>query len=144
MHSWADSRLLRLQADNGEREVKPAYRRPTDQERNKAKAMMRAEMRGLDDVDQRFREQFGSSCNLDHFEILPQIDVDFRAYIFLASDADLATCEADGTASRMQDFVREAISLIHRSSSKSVAFEMDSFENVRRNFNGNYFLRLRA
>ena len=105
---------------------------------------MRAEMRGLDGVAQRFQERFGSSSSLHHFEIIPQIDVDFRAYIFLVSNADLATCEADGTASRMKEFVREAVSLIHPSAAKSVAFEMDSFENVRRNFEGNYFLRLRA
>lgn len=119
---------------------------PADRELRlaRAKRYMRARMRGLNAIDDDFRRRFGSSAPLHHFELLPQLDVDYRAYIFFENEVDVEACEADGTAEQMRIFILDRLSdLKTEDGAVKVRFEFDSHENVLRNYEGNYFLRMR-
>ena len=58
-------------------------------------------------------------------------------------EPDIAECEASGVNQMMRDFVYDGLEKCGRGKN-TVAFEFDSFENVEKNFEGNYFLRLRG
>ena len=66
-------------------------------------------------------------------------------WIFYATDADLKRGSIDGTNAQIQERLLEELRTANYpfSSFPRVAFEFDSNENVVRNFEGNYFYRLR-
>jgi hypothetical protein len=72
--------------------------------------------------------------------------VDFRAYVFFQRDSDVAVAQQNGLADQIVDFVYEALERVGRGrrSEIKVAFEFDSHERVVTQFEGNYWLRLRA
>jgi hypothetical protein len=111
----------------------------------RAHKRMKERMDHLSDIGAQFLRRFQAATPLDHFEILPQIDVNFRAYIFLRKDSDITAGEANGTNNEMRDFVYDKLEEFGRGKRDeiTVSFEFDSFENVQRNFEGSYFLRMR-
>jgi hypothetical protein len=104
-----------------------------------------ARTRGLDEVRDSVLERFRGRCPLHDFHILPQRDVDFRAYVFFEKETDLDKCRASGISGEIADFVSVELERVGRSrpDGLKVAFEFDTDENVAANFEGNYFLRLR-
>ena len=107
--------------------------------------MMKERMRHLDDIVKLFRERFWQSSPLDHVEILPGRDNQFGVVVFFKTDADVAECEANGTSQEMRDFVYEKLEEFGKGKrvELDVQFEFDSWENVQKNFEGSYFLRMR-
>ena len=120
---------------------------PPDFELRRARANNKdeARMRHLGDIGGQFVARFREVSPLDHFELLPQIDVNFRAYIFFKKNRNIAECEANGTSQDMRDFVYDKLEEFGRGkrNETKIVFEFDSFENVQENFEGNYFLRMR-
>jgi len=111
----------------------------------RAKKLMRGEMLHLADVEKDFKDRFMGASPLDHFEILPQDDVNFRAYIFFKKHADITECETNGLSQAMRDVVHRKLEEYGRGKRDEITvdFEFDSYEEVVRNFEGNYFLRMR-
>jgi len=106
---------------------------------------MKERFRGVDEVRESVLGKFTGLCPLHDFHLLPQRDVDFRAYIFFERHVDVDACEADGISREIVDYVYSELERVGRGGRKDivVAFEFDSDEDVKANFEGNYFLRLR-
>jgi hypothetical protein len=106
---------------------------------------MKERMRHLSDIIALFKSRFGTSAPLQHVEILPGRDNQFGVVVFFKTDADIAECEANGTSQAMRDFVYEQLEAFGKGKREEldVQFEFDSHENVQKNFEGSYFLRMR-
>lgn len=118
---------------------------PSDEEFERASRLMQQKFNHLDQVVASVKKVFMDVCSMHEFFILPQIDVDFRAYVFFEKDADITKCERDGTIQKIEEFVYSEIERAGkgRHGEISVAFEYDSHERVESKFEGDYFLRLR-
>lgn len=118
---------------------------PGEEDFERAKRLARERSRNLDAVCARVKERFGSRASLHSVYILPQRDVDFRAYVFFRTNDDLDRAEGTGVAQAIRDSVFTELERAGRGSRNevTVAFEFDSDENVEANFEGDYLLRLR-
>lgn len=124
----------------------PPYRIPTAEELARATSASLQKVQHLDEIGALFRQRFERTCPLTFFSIMPQRDVKFRAYVFLETNSDIVECKATGILQEMREFVYESLVRYGRGKRDEVtlAFEIDSFENVKRNFEGNIYLRLRS
>lgn len=118
---------------------------PSDEEFARVSREMAHEARNLDMVRQNVLCHFENLCPLVNFHLLPQRDVNFRAYVFFKANRDIEHCTANGIVKEIQDFVYVELARSGRGEKKDikVAFEFDSDENVIANFEGDYYLRLR-
>jgi len=118
---------------------------PSDEELDRASRMMEQQFRNLEVVKSNVVELFKSKCPLYDFLILPQGDDGFRAYVFLESDKDVAEYRENGIVDEMKAFVLEELERVGRGKREeiTVVFELDSDENVKAKYEGDYFLRLR-
>ena len=73
--------------------------------------------------------------NAEHLEI----------YVFFNRDEDLAVSEKSGVTQTIKNYFNEELEQVSRGANSGVTlrFEFDSHENVLKNFQGSYFLRLR-
>tara|TARA_R110000765_G_scaffold78806_2_gene155145 strand:- start:342 stop:719 length:378 start_codon:yes stop_codon:yes gene_type:complete len=119
---------------------------PSPEEYEKADRDMDKLFDGLDEVAALFKRRFSAVPTFNQFSILPQMDVDFRAYIFLNTDADIIEANEAGLVTEMRAFVIELLKQARPDlgSKFSVDFETDSFENIKKNYDGNYSFRLRG
>ncbi len=101
---------------------------------------------GLDQVVDRFKGKYSSCGAFNNFAILPQLDVDFRAYVFLNTNSEITNAESIGLLDEMKDYVFELLEQAGRGlrSEISISFEIDSFENIQENYEGNYSFRLQG
>lgn len=118
---------------------------PSDDEFARASQLMRQRSANLDQVRGSVKKAFMDLCPMHDFYILPQRDVNFRAYVFFENETDITKCERDGTVQQIEEFVYRELERVGRGGGGevSVAFEVDSHERVVSEFEGNYFLRLR-
>lgn len=118
---------------------------PTEEEFANAKVKMKERLRNLDNVRRNVFEFFKDKCNLFKVSILYQKDVNFRVYVFFNTNADLEQSKINGIRDEMIDFTFVEFERQGRGSRNEiiVEFEFDSDENVDRNYNGDYFLRLK-
>ncbi len=118
---------------------------PSEEEFARAKRLMRSRFRGLDKVSELVKQRFKKIYPLHSFYIMPQRDVSFRAYVFFDRDEDIEACKSSGIVKEIIDAVYCELEYAERGKREeiTVAFEFDSNENVARNYEGNYFLRLR-
>jgi hypothetical protein len=122
-----------------------------DHELRWARAMkaVREDNGHLDEIALQFKAKFHSLPVLDQFFIAAVTDSEghlrFGVTVFFVKDADIADAEADGTSRAMRDFVYDRLVELGRGNRDEldVEFEFDSFENVQKNFEGSYFLRMR-
>ncbi|HWB01430.1 MAG TPA: hypothetical protein VG796_00305 [Verrucomicrobiales bacterium] len=100
---------------------------------------------GLDEVREAVCRKFKPLYPIHDFYILSQFDVDFRAYVFFEEKSDLESSKTTGIQQEIFDFVFAELERIGRGdrSTIKVAFEFDTYENLKKNFGGNYFNRLR-
>jgi hypothetical protein len=117
---------------------------PNDEDFARADKLDRERSRNLDKVCRIVEGHFKTRCAIHRICILPQRDVNFRAYIFFKNDIDIDACTTDGTTLAISEFVREQLERAGRGKKNdiTVAFEFDSDENVTRNFGGDYYARL--
>lgn len=118
---------------------------PSDEELDRASQMMEQQFHNLDVVERNVTEHFKTKCPLHIFYILPQGEDRFRAYVFFVKDKDIEECKKSGIVETMKDFVFEELGHAGRGKRDeiTVAFELDSDENVTANYEGDYYLRLR-
>ncbi len=118
---------------------------PSDEDFAKAKRLARERSRNLDAVNKSVMVHFKDKCPLHYFLLMPQRNNEFWAGIFFINDEDIAICEKNGMSEQIQRFVYAELERLGRGKREDikVAFEFDSDENVNRNFDGDYFLRLR-
>ncbi len=118
---------------------------PSEADFARAKRLAEERSRNLSLVSARVKQSFKDRCPLHNVYILPQRDVDFRAYVFFRTDRDLKECEAEGITQEIRDAIYSELERVGRGRRNeiTVAFEFDSDENVEANFEGDYFLRLR-
>ncbi len=100
--------------------------------------------RGLSDVRERILKQFKPSGELHEFFILDCSEHSFRAYVFYPQDKDIQEARQIGLEARIRDAVYHALENVGRGDRTmlDVKCELDSHENVERNFEGNYYNRL--
>jgi hypothetical protein len=118
---------------------------PSNEDFERAKRLDRERSRNLDLVCENVKSSFMKKCALHNVYILSQQDVDFRAYVFFKKDKDVEECEANGTLQAIEDFIYAELDRVGRGKQGeiTVAFEIDSDENVAANYGGHYYLRLR-
>ncbi|HEX4997174.1 MAG TPA: hypothetical protein VFY29_03045 [Terriglobia bacterium] len=118
---------------------------PADEEFERASRLMEERARGLDQISEEALNYFRKRYSVCQVFVLDQIDVDFRAYVFFEKDKDVQESQRTGVQDEIAEFVLSALERAGRGKREDirVAFEFDSDENVRRKFEGNYFLRLR-
>lgn len=101
--------------------------------------------RGLGEVCSRVKERFESENLHDVFLFYSSKNDLFVAYIFYREDAQIPESEESGLTSRIKTSIREGLVDVGRGSRESLKIELhiDSHENVKANFGGDYYLRLR-
>lgn len=118
---------------------------PSDEAFARAKRQMGDDSRGLDAVSRAVNGRFQDEPWFHRVYVLPQRDVEFRAYVFFRSDAELQSPESKVWRARIENAVREELERNGRGERDkvTVAFEYDSDENVDKHFDGDYLYRLR-
>ena len=118
---------------------------PSDDDFAKAKRLAKERSRNLDAVNKSVMLHFKDKCPLHYFILIPQRNNEFWAGVFYISDDDISICEKNGVSDQIQRFVYAELEQQGRGKREEIeiAFEFDSDENVNRNFEGDYFLRLR-
>lgn len=118
---------------------------PSDEAFARAKRQMADDSRGLDAVCKAVNTRFDCERWFHRVYVLPQRDVEFRAYVFFKTNADFLDSVANDRKSRIENAVREELERNGRGKAAEVlvAFEYDSDENVEKNFDGDYLYRLR-
>lgn len=121
------------------------YKIPSDEDFAKADKWMAEQDRHLTQVCENVKGRFLSVCPLHNVYLLWQRDVNFRAYVFFQRDADVVDCKANGITTAIETAVYEELERYGRGKRGEivVAFEYDSDENVDKNYDGDYLLRLR-
>lgn len=118
---------------------------PSDEEFERASKQMEESSFNLDRIRVLFKQHFKNRCPLYEFYILPQRDVNFRSYVFFEKNSDIEKYMAEGIIQEMKEFLLKHLEIFGRGSraETTVAFELDSDENVKANYKGDYFLRMR-
>jgi len=118
---------------------------PSNEDFTRAKRLDRERSRNLDVINEIVSGHFKKLCPLHYFILMPQRDNEFWAGVFFEKDEDISACEKSGITDDIQRFVYEELERLGRGERKNinVVFEFDSDENVKRKFNGDYFMRLR-
>ncbi|MCR9145486.1 MAG: hypothetical protein NXI24_24820 [bacterium] len=118
---------------------------PTDEDLARAKAFMREKNRGLSEVGEHIKERFKTDGVHQCFVFYSSQADSFGAFIFYDHDHQIQEAEKSGLAERIKDEVLYALEEVGRGErgTLQVEFEFDSHDNVERNYEGDYFLRLR-
>lgn len=116
---------------------------PSAEHFERAKAIMRRDDRGLEEVRMRMLRQFGWQ-GLHQFVVLysPSRDA-FGVYVFYGRSNQIESAAASGLSDDIKEAVLVALESFGRGqrSGLNVTFEFDSDENVQDNFGGDYFWR---
>jgi len=118
---------------------------PSDEDFRRASASIKRRSRGLSNVRERIKYRFCDREVLHEFFILDCSEYSFRAYVFYRWDRQIAEAEESGLESKIVDCVFEELEKAGRGARNKVKveFEFDSHENIERNYEGDYFMRLK-
>lgn len=109
---------------------------PSEEEFARAKRMMREESMGLDELCNDARDAFVDR-DVIKVVVLPQIDVNFRAYVFFDRDSDLQAALEGAAAKEISSWITQALEARAKKRREAgpimVAFEFDSGENAQKN-----------
>jgi hypothetical protein len=140
---------LHFEMDSEEAEKKRRKGRknnpPTEEEIARAEAADAHDYRGLSDVDEHIKERFKADGLHESFMFYSPNTEKFYARLFYEHDHQIQEAEESGLAERIKDEVLYALEEVGRGErgTLQVEFEFDSHDNVERNYEGDYFLRLR-
>ncbi len=118
---------------------------PTDEDFRRAESADAERNRGLSEVSVQVLHRFGKNDVYQVFMFYsPRVDT-FGAFIFYRWDQQIPEAEKSGLASRIKEAILEELENVGRGDRETIRvdFEFDSHENVERNYEGDYFLRLR-
>lgn len=85
------------------------------------------------------------SVHLFAVHFVPMLDFSLEVYIFYENDKDISTNESNGISDRIKETFLNALDELsyYKCFDNSITFVFDSNENVMKNYQGSYFLRLR-
>ncbi|EDY16741.1 hypothetical protein CfE428DRAFT_5704 [Chthoniobacter flavus Ellin428] len=117
---------------------------PSEDDFARASAAIKRRSRGLSEVRAEILDHFRDSP-LREFFILDCSEYAFRAYVFYKSQKDIPAAEAFGLSERIKNIVYQELGKAGRGKPEEIRvdFEFDSEENVKRNYEGDYYNRLR-
>jgi hypothetical protein len=132
--------------DDREMTMMPRQEVPPDFELRIARAKKRHRENNahLSEIVTLFKSKFLLATPLDD-AFISGVNTHIAAVIFFKKDSDIAECESNGTSQQMRDFIYDKLEEFGRGKRGEigVVFVFDSFENVERNYEGSYFLRMR-
>jgi len=118
---------------------------PSEEDFAKASTALKHRSRGLSQVREKILTRFQNSSELHEFFILDSSEQSFRAYIFFHSERQIEEAEKSGLTLKIRNAVFNELEKAGRGdrSMIKVNFELDSHENIKRKYDGNYYNRLR-
>jgi len=125
--------------------MKKHYTIPSAEDFKRAKAADRARNRGLSEASEIILKQFDKQGVHECFMFYSPANNSFGAYIFYRWNFQIDAAEKFGLSSRIKEAVYSALEQVDRGDRNSINLniEFDSHENVEKNYEGDYFLRLR-
>ena len=118
---------------------------PTDEEFARADALMRDRDRGLDEIRANVLNRF-MNIGVHEFYILYSSDSSiFTSYVFFENEMTKKRAFEEGVDAKIENFVRQQLIDIRGLGvdGQHLRFDFDTDENVRNNYDGDYFSRLR-
>lgn len=117
---------------------------PSAEDFARAKAAMRKNDQGLDEVRRQILNEFGARGMHELFVLFSPAANCFGVYVFFELNTQIDEAKQSGLSEEIEAAVLEALERVGRGkrSSLNVNFEFDSHESVERNFDGNYYDRL--
>ena len=99
----------------------------------------------LDTVRERVIQRLSGTAPIHEIHFAPITMQEIEVYVFYEQNNDLRQCDEKGITGAIKRVFQEELDRVGRGSEAGVKvrFEFDSHENVTKNFQGNYFLRLR-
>ncbi len=118
---------------------------PSDEDFARASAALRNRSRGLSQVRDKILASFQGSGELHEFFILDSSEKSFRAYVFYRWERQIKEAEKSGLAHKIKNAVFDELEEVRRGNRSAihVDFEFDSHESVEKNYDGDYYSRLR-
>lgn len=118
---------------------------PTDDDFARANSLMAERDANWDQMQTLAMLNLAKVAKLHHFALFPRELCSFAAVIFFDTDQDLAVAKINGFAKVAENCIRSAVAKFRagQCADIAIAIELDSYDNVRRNFGGNYVNRLR-
>ncbi|HEY4312745.1 MAG TPA: hypothetical protein VGN12_25065 [Pirellulales bacterium] len=118
---------------------------PSEQEVARAMQAMRRESNWLYSAIKAIKRRVKKKFQLVDLHLLVEGKTKFRAYVFFKKDSDIHDRSLDGTIDQIKEVVYEDLENVSplQRPDLTVEFEIDSDENVKKNYQGNYSLRLR-
>ena len=99
----------------------------------------------LDTIRERACQRILGAAPLHEIHLVPIAVQHIEVYVFYERDSDLHECRESGDTRKVKTILAEELNRGGRGSEAGVQvyFEFDSHENVVKNYEGSYFLRLR-
>jgi hypothetical protein len=118
---------------------------PSEEDYARAKAAMRANDRGLSAVRANILDRFKDSGLHNFFILYSPAARRFGAYVFFRCDRHVSESDNSGLSAKIRDSVLDELVAVGRGGRDDldVTFEFDSHENVERNYDGDYYNRMR-
>ena len=118
---------------------------PSDEDFARASAVLKKRSRGLSQVRDKILECFQNSGELHEFFILDSSEKSFRAYVFYRWERQIKKAEESGLAIKIKNAIFNELQNFGRGSRETIQLEIefDSHENVEKNYDGDYYCRLR-
>lgn len=118
---------------------------PTEEEFARASAALEKRSRGLSQIRDNILCNYAQKYKIHEFFVFDSTETSFRAYIFFKEEKDIKNSEAEGLIEEIKNIIYAQLENAGRGKKNkiTVVFEVDSHENVRRKFGGDYFNRLR-
>lgn len=118
---------------------------PSEEDFARADAADAYDNRGLNELCENILKRFKNDKLHEFFVFYSPNTDSFYPYIFYRWEREVAEAEKSGLSSRIEDAVYEELEKVGRGKRGEIKvnFEFDSHENVEKNYEGNYYLRLR-
>lgn len=118
---------------------------PTKEEFARASAALENGSRGLSQIRESILCNYARKYNLQEFFILDSTETSFRAYVFFKKERDVRNAKSKGLTDVIKSLVYKELEDANRGVRGQIDlyFEFDSHENIEKNFDGDYFDRLR-
>ena len=118
---------------------------PTEEDLARASAALKQRSRGLSQIRDNILCQYAKRYKLHEFFILDSKDTSFRVYVFFEKEKDAKKAINSGTVEKIKCLVYNELDLAGRGPRENIEvfFEFDSHEMVERNYEGDYYNRLR-
>lgn len=118
---------------------------PSQEDFKRASAVLKKRSRGLSEVRDRVLNEFNDRDVIHNLFIFDLAEHSFAVRVFFRWDHQIIELRESEFAEQLKDFTLDQLEIVGRGRRDDihVAFEFDSYENVEKNYEGDYLLRLR-